>query len=309
MSVEEDIRSAADRCNGRYNVIPEFWHIYSFNTENIKEYIEYFDLNNKSLLTVGSSGEQVINARIKGASDITLFDASPFAKYYTWLKIAAIIKLDYREYLSFFMQHTSTVAGHGGNVYRFNKRIFDKVAPVLKSLDYESYYFWVELYDQIKRSGDIASIIKDDETRPKVIKGYSLYLDSEENYYKARKAVREITFKYVHGDLFKDKVEGHFDNIWLSNLCTYHNVYKMYDLVLKLAENLNIDGRMLFAYLYETDPTFDCDDENNLMYRMKFVKEYFKDYLSEYHRVRTAREIQWDDKRDKEDLVLMYHKK
>ena len=309
MSVEEDIISAADRCNGKYNVIPKFWHIYAFNTENIKEYSEHFDLKNKSLLTVGSSGEQVINAHIKGASDITLFDTSPFAKYYTWLKIAAIIKLDYREYLNFFMAFTSNIAGHGGNVYRFHKRLFDKVAPTLKSLDYESYYFWEQLYGHIKRSGDISAIVKDEETRAKVIKGYSLYLDSEENYYKARRAVREITFKYVHGDLFKDKIEGQYDNIWLSNLCTYHNAFEIYSLVEKLANNLNVDGRMLFAYLYETDPTFDSDEESNLMYRMKFVKRHFGEYLSEYYKVRTAREIQWNDERDKEDLVLIYHKK
>ena len=36
--------------------------IYKFTTENISGYIKEFDFKNKSLLTVGSSGDQVINA-------------------------------------------------------------------------------------------------------------------------------------------------------------------------------------------------------------------------------------------------------
>ncbi len=309
MSVNDDVVSAAARCNGRYNVIPEFWHIYSFNTENIGGYSKYFDLQNKSLLTVGSSGEQVINAHLCGAKAITLYDVNPFAKYYTWLKIAAILRLDYNEYQRFFFEFTSGAVGHGPNVYRFNERLFNKLAPTLKDLDLESYIFWTDLYASIKKKSDIRYIFKDEEFRAKVIKGYSLYLNSEEDFYKAKKAIKSITFNYVHGDLFKDKVEGQFDNIWLSNLCTYHNMYEMYSLIEKLAHNLNVDGRMLFAYLYEIDPTFDDEENDNLMYRLDIAKKYLGDYLSEMHQIQTAREIFWKDKRDKEDLILVYHKK
>jgi len=72
--------------------------IYSFTNENVAGYIDYFDLKNKSLLTVGSSGDQVINAFYKGCRDITLIDVNPFAKYYINLKIAAVISLTYQEF-------------------------------------------------------------------------------------------------------------------------------------------------------------------------------------------------------------------
>ena len=42
-----------------------FHTIYPFATENINDYTEYFDLKDKSLLTVGSSGDQAINALLK----------------------------------------------------------------------------------------------------------------------------------------------------------------------------------------------------------------------------------------------------
>ena len=53
---------ASMTCEGKLYYISEFSKIYTFTTENISGYIDYFDLDNKSLLTVGSSGDQVLNA-------------------------------------------------------------------------------------------------------------------------------------------------------------------------------------------------------------------------------------------------------
>ena len=61
-----------------------------------------FDLKDKSLLTVGSSGDQVINASLKNCKDITVLDINPFTKYYFNLKKAAILTLKYEEFCKFF---------------------------------------------------------------------------------------------------------------------------------------------------------------------------------------------------------------
>ena len=63
-----------------------FQRLYPFTTENIAGYIDKFNLKGKSLLTVGSSADQVINAIYKGSKDITLYDVNIFAKYYYYLK-------------------------------------------------------------------------------------------------------------------------------------------------------------------------------------------------------------------------------
>lgn len=76
--------------------------IYPFSNENINEYLEGIDLEGKKVLTVGSSGEQVLNAVFRGAKDITLFDANIFARYYVDLKIAAIKNLSLVEFLKYF---------------------------------------------------------------------------------------------------------------------------------------------------------------------------------------------------------------
>lgn len=76
--------------------------VYPFSNENIGGYLEGIDLEGKKVLTLGSSGEQVLNAVFRGAKDITLFDANIFAKYYVELKIAAIKNLTLVEFLTYF---------------------------------------------------------------------------------------------------------------------------------------------------------------------------------------------------------------
>ena len=51
-----------------------FSDVYPFTTENIDGYIEKMDLKEKKVLTVGSSGDQALNAILEGANDITIFD-------------------------------------------------------------------------------------------------------------------------------------------------------------------------------------------------------------------------------------------
>ena len=48
-----------------------FFQIYSFTTENINGYMQFFELKDKSLLTVGSSSDQAINATLVRCNDIT----------------------------------------------------------------------------------------------------------------------------------------------------------------------------------------------------------------------------------------------
>ena len=68
-----------------------------FANENIKGYIKRFPLEDKKLLTVGSSADTVINASLYGCKDITLYDICPYVKYYYDLKIASLLSLNYNQ--------------------------------------------------------------------------------------------------------------------------------------------------------------------------------------------------------------------
>jgi len=114
-SFEQKLNCAIEICEGK---CPEtiFDRVYSFATENVSDYLKYFDLKNKSLLTIGSSGDQVLNAYYNGARDITLIDINQFSKFYLYLKISAILSLSYEEFKLFFFVH--------GTKEYYNKKLF-----------------------------------------------------------------------------------------------------------------------------------------------------------------------------------------
>lgn len=305
---EKNLNKATKLLDGSLLYNEDYFKIYSFSTENISGYLDYFDLKNKRLLTVGSSGDQVINAYYCGARDITLFDINTYSKYYLYLKISAIISLSYDEFQKFFFKYYESP--FEDNKYMFSKELFNKIKSNLRLLDYESYLFFDEIFNlyEPKRIRDY--LFDDDESRKKVIKGLNIYLKNENNYNILKNKVRSISFKYINGDLFKYKLNEKYDNIFLSNLCTYYSLGELMSLLKYLSNNnLNMNGSILFSYLWNIDFNESYyEDDWKEIYKMPIIKEKLKKYISEYHNIIGTRDILHDEEK-KRDLVLIYKKK
>ena len=123
-NLEFNLMKAKSICDGKFIYCEPYSRIYTFTTENINGYIKYFDLKNKSLLTVGSSGDQILNAYFYCARDITLFDINPYAKYYVYLKVAAILSLTYDEFQCFFFKRG---IDNNSNKDVFSSDLFNKM--------------------------------------------------------------------------------------------------------------------------------------------------------------------------------------
>ena len=74
-----------------------FTDVYTFTTENISGYFPSLDLKDKSLLTVGSSGDQAFNAILCGAGKVTVMDISPYAEGFIKLKRDMILNYPRRQ--------------------------------------------------------------------------------------------------------------------------------------------------------------------------------------------------------------------
>ena len=285
----------------------EYSRFYTFTTENISEYMKYLDLKNKKLLTVGSSGDQILNSFYCGARDITLFDINEYSKYYIYLKIAAVITLNYYEFQEFFFRHKDNSYG---NKDMFSKHLYSKIIPVLRLFDYESYLIFDELFSLYDVDTIRTKLFDDDEERNKVIKGFNNYLHDEDSYNKLKNILKKISIKFIYGDIFKDNVPGSYDNIILSNLCTIVSLDDFYNLLIKIdKENLNSGGSIMLGYLWDinfSETTYKSDWKD--IYKMPIMKEKLKRYLSEHHQVLGARDILWEEEK-KRDLVLLYRKK
>jgi len=304
---EIKLYKAMSICEGNLSLCKDFWKIYTFTTENISEYLEYFELKNKSLLTVGSSGDQVLNAYYSGAKDITLFDINEYAKYYTYLKVAAILSLDYMEFQEFFFKRG---LDEYYNPKMFNKEIFNKIKSTLRMFDYESYLFFDELINLYEPFKIRDYLFDDDETRNTIIKESNTYLKDENSYNKLKNILKGISFKYINGDIFKDNIPNKYDNIFLSNLCTTTSIDNLKKLLEKLNNyNLNSQGSILLGYLWEMDFNQNLFSKNwKEIYKMPITREKLKEYITEHHQIRGAHDIIWQTD-EKNDLVLIYRKK
>ena len=309
--LEEALYTAKERCEG--NIILDeasmngFEEIYPFTTENIEGYIDYFDLQDKSLLTVGSSGDQIINAAFKGAKDITLLDINPYAKYYYYLKAAGILELNLTDFNEFFRYNDYP------KVFKYNKKVFDKASykklkSTLKSLDNDSYLFWDELFDMYQPDYIRFSLFSNDEYGTSVLSKSNLYLQSENTYDETKTKLKELRPEFINEDIFKSNLTKNYDNIWLSNIACYLYQDKIKGMTDKFADKLAVDGKLLISYLYSIDMNTEYDDDWSPIYDLKNDLELLKEYSPIFHFFKGVNGIKHNDD-DIKDSVLIYQKK
>ncbi len=249
-----------------------FLTLYPFTTELISAYINYFDLKNRSLLTVGSSGDQVLNAALKGSRDITLIDVNSFCKYYYYLKVAALLTLKLEDYLDFLCLKNYPER-EMINKRAFSIKIYQKIRIALREIDEETLEFWDRLFADFAPEIIRRAVFNDDEDRLRILKAKNPYLEKKA-YEKLRKVVMDAKVTFVDQDVVDAKLDRKFDNIWLSNIGIFLRPYQrqmMFDTMDGLLED---GGRMLFTYAY--GPT-DTDYRNDASYR-RVLRNEFQDY-------------------------------
>lgn len=86
-----------------------FEEVYPFTTENVSAYLKNMNLKGKSLLTVGSSLDQVFNPLVLDVKSVTLLDINPYTKEYFEFKKNIILTVSrkklYRTILESRLSH------------------------------------------------------------------------------------------------------------------------------------------------------------------------------------------------------------
>ena len=283
-----------------------FANLYHFTTENIYGYINKFDLNNKSLLTVGSSGDQVINASLFNCKNITVVDICPYTKFYFYLKKASILTLEYEEFLEFFC-YSNYSKVNDGNKGIFNKEKFIKIRNILRLLDYEPYLFWDDLFQEFNSVQIRTGVFSEDYDYVNVLKKVNPYMYNEEYFKKTKEMIKNINPKFITDDICKIKLFEEFDNIWLSNIGTYYSIEELKEIVESLSLYLKENGQMLMCYLYETKEDTPYQEEWPDVYNLKKTIPLFKEYITEFYTFEGINGISNNDD-DIKDSVLIYKK-
>ena len=271
-TIEQDIEKAKSIINEQNKFIPNYGildKIEPFATKNIKEILTKYNLKGKKILTLLSSGDQIIDMCLNGANNITSFDINHLTKYYYNLKKAALLSNITREqFLEYFCYYHYPYY-NGINKQSFHPEMFEKICQYL---DEESYKFWSSLYDEYNhlqiRNGK--SLFLGNELHYKILTNTIDYLNNDTNFYKTKERVKDLNFSFINEDarnLPNISIE-HYDFIYLSNIIEYllktylcsinenqnqlDKLQELKDLLITYTNLLNKDGILIANYRSKT---------------------------------------------------------
>lgn len=300
--LNEDIKATQElmlRNSGQYGMLQQlagsspfikdnrYEGLYVNATEDMATYFKEFKVTN-SFLTIGASGEQVVNAINSGAKVIDVYDSNRLCRHAVFLRLAAIKALEYDEFIEYYKT--------------FSPFLFVKIAEYLSE---EELAYWGTLYSMFGPNNlNGGKIINDllftykrlDEA---LVKKINPYLNPE-NFYKLKTLIDAVTINYIDSDLYglPKHIEGKaYDVINLSNIYEYLNYsndtrfkharkYRNF-VINELYPHLNSNGTILVSYLYAWSPKA-YEDFQRLYKESKGkivttgalnIEDYFKYYL------------------------------
>lgn len=255
MKLNDKIELANRLCSGVKG--NKYDYLYPFTTENISGYIEMFDFNNKSFLTVGSSADQAFNAILNGCMDITVVDICPFVREYAFLKAAAVSCMSREQFLNFFGSKKNLISK---NHYTFTNSNFFTLLNKLSDINIDASNFWTSLFRSYRSSQIRKKLFIDDEFNIKALVKMNPYLNNDDNYYRLRSQIHNIrNVRFITEDIFEYDSDRKFDNINLSNLGLLYKIGVFEKLIYNMVDMLNDNGKMLVAYLFDVDT---CNEIN-----------------------------------------------
>lgn len=267
-SVERDIAGAHalahKQIKGAYD-FEKYSAVFLFGTENQEGINDVLNYKDKTVLAPASSGDQYFGSVYYGAKHVDIFDVNRMTKYVTYLKIAAVRELSYKEFIDFFVP----LDKYGLIKYSFWS--LETLKRLLCVLPGDVAYFWDKVMFELKRCGYEDLIVPDFHPNEysNLTTGMPFYA-SEEDYYKLQSILRGREYPiFIESDVLalKDKLSSKYDIVYLSNIieCMVniklrHVIYSYYgeedmteqmvtrDLLTATLPLLKKNGTMLVSY-------------------------------------------------------------
>ncbi len=268
MNVYRDVKKAIKMCQQELNnkcedsilewlvsdnSFSQISQCYQFTNEAIDQYYKLLNLKDKNVLTVCGSGDQVIYAMIQDAQHIDVFDTNRLTYYYLFLKLSAIMNLNYSEFLDFMNLYSPK-----NNQLKYYKQIRDAIV-------HEDVKIFWDLFFQEQIHLFPALFMGQHNDLGVKEKGWALYLEkakiivsylNEEHFYhiQNRLNVSNSTIQFKQADLLKvtKYFNNNYDFINCSNIINYIDnnevIMKFFKEIIE--RNLNQDGLILLNYYW-----------------------------------------------------------
>jgi len=252
---EKDIEAASSIIEGK-RVKEPYQKIYRTQTENSREVFKTLSHHWENSLFIGGSADQFLNAILYGSRNLTIVDRNPLAIHYILLKLAALERLENKEFLEFSSWYPEE---------KINlQHLFSQLEPLLnKSYPYfpqNPIQFWKTIFASYSKEEIAKKLFYDESTE------YEKHYQKEEmllrnpylekkffNY--LRKVIPTTKIQVINQDIQDiDMIPNlpPFDKIHLSNILLEMNLsleeYQQF-LNEKIYPLLSLKGEALIAYL------------------------------------------------------------
>lgn len=220
--------------------------VYKFATENL-HYMDHFQFIGKNVLSVGGSGDQMLEAYRRGASQVTCFDINLHAQFMVELKLAALHELDRARFLDLLLNE---------NINAWYPDIRDCLTDSAQTFfdqHLRSFIFTNHTYTNLER--------------------YVPYISSDAYYGEIRKRLpHNLIWHTLDITAAAKTLEGSWDYILLSNIADYsHQMYPTDDQHVDTYFKHNVEpwlskltpgGTLVYAYIYDVDNVHGSDLRN-----------------------------------------------
>ena len=220
---------------------------FAISNEQLPDIFEKLNLTGKKVATVGSSGDQTLNAILQGCKDITIIDGNPYAKAFMEYKLAMIKTFDFQTFNELFAKPQM-----------FNWRIYAKISHHLSP---DTRQFWDTLMleqnemekHEFPTEKSISNKMLIIDHRDKL----SLFYRDEENYKELQSILNSntVNFKYISAEFleFPEALKEKYDLIYLSNIYFYIKPEDFTIVANKLYNyRLNNGGKMIANYEFDS---------------------------------------------------------
>ena len=244
MTNEELIRRGKKLLDGSYGneLFSSFGKMYPMTSENIKGTYELFDLKDKDVLSVISSGDHIFSAILNGAKSVTGFDVNYLTEYYYHFKKAMIETYDLDKFKEVLLYNIIPIG-------RIKEKWYEEFRD---TIDDKYRIFWDEIVKySLNKELPLDSLIL-------ACPNYFNLIDylSEEKYNKLKENLGYVKTDFIHSDLLHlDKhLERKYDFMFFSNISDYIGINKTKELSkIKLMGNLKENGTIVYAYMYNAE--------------------------------------------------------
>lgn len=230
----------------RYDILNEgnsFERFYNFATEDMRGYYHEFG-KPRTFLTVGASGDQILNAVKLGAERIDAFDLNRLSKRQCSQKVSAASVLTPDDLYNYFNT--------------FKEEMFTSFSDRLKE---EDRIFWSTLFD-FNGESEFSKLYPYKKLSKEMVCRINPYLD-EDGYSEFQKRLADVEINYIDSniyDLERYLGDNTYDGMTFSNIYEYlnygrnvshENALRYYEFIMKqMYPRLNDNGTIMVTYMY-----------------------------------------------------------